>query len=506
VQVAVRILLQGLLLIGLLATTLPARAVDITAVRSWRAPDSVRLVLDLSGPVTPSLSADSTPARLVIELGDAAPAGPIALPQVNAPLKAVRLEKSTQGQRLVIDTLQEVTPKIFQLPPNEKYSQRLVIDLYQKVPPPPLTTQPPPAPVTPAPAVTDVPPPAKKPDSISSIPVMRPTEPVLSIPVIKPDSTPVADTPESRRWRNIIVAIDAGHGGEDPGAIGAKGSHEKHVTLAIARELEALLKAEPGLTAALTRTGDYFIPLQERRRIARYQHKADIFISIHADAAENRSARGASVFALSLKGAGTATSRFARMLAERENRSDLIGGAAIESPATTPCAMCWPTWWWPARLITACTWAAISSIAFPGSPPAQQAGGTSRLCRSQRAGHGVVAGRNRFYFQSGRRRKTHRQTAPARTGQGHFRRHPALQPTLSRPRQLFCLASRPAQQLHRCQHQYAAEKKVPASSDIRAANRNTEAPRGANPPASARQLPQHPTPKSSATALLRATI
>ncbi len=334
-QVAVRILLQGLLLIGLLATTLPARAVDITAVRSWRAPDSVRLVLDLSGPVTPSLSADSTPARLVIELGDAAPAGPIALPQVNAPLKAVRLEKSTQGQRLVIDTLQEVTPKIFQLPPNEKYSQRLVIDLYQKVPPPPLTTQPPPAPVTPAPAVTDVPPPAKKPDSISSIPVMRPTEPVLSIPVIKPDSTPVADTPESRRWRNIIIAIDAGHGGEDPGAVGAKGTHEKNVTLAIARELETLLKAEPGLTAALTRTGDYFIPLQERRRIARYQHKADIFISIHADAAENRSARGASVFALSLKGAGTATSRFARMLAERENRSDLIGGAAIESGDNT---------------------------------------------------------------------------------------------------------------------------------------------------------------------------
>jgi N-acetylmuramoyl-L-alanine amidase len=105
--------------------------------------------------------------------------------------------------------------------------------------------------------------------------------------------------------------------------------------LAIARELETMLKAEPGLTAALTRTGDYFIPLQERRRIARYQHKADIFISIHADAAENRSARGASVFALSLKGAGTATSRFARMLAERENRSDLIGGAAIEAGDNT---------------------------------------------------------------------------------------------------------------------------------------------------------------------------
>lgn len=313
-------MLRCLILMCLVATSLPARAVDITAVRSWRAPDNTRLVLDLSGPVTYSLSPDSTPARLVIELGDAAPAGPIALPQVGAPLRAVRLEKSGAGLRLVIDTLQEVTPKIFQLPPNEKYSQRLVVDLYLKSP----ATVTLPADMTP--------PVAKTPDTVSSIPVVRPVEPVAPAVTSKPEEKVVPpEKPDSRRWRNIIVAIDAGHGGEDPGAIGAKGTHEKNITLAIARELESLLNAEPGLTAALTRTGDYFIPLQERRRIARYQHKADIFISIHADAAENRSARGASVFALSLKGAGTATSRFARMLAERENRSDLIGGSAIES-------------------------------------------------------------------------------------------------------------------------------------------------------------------------------
>jgi N-acetylmuramoyl-L-alanine amidase len=106
-----------------------------------------------------------------------------------------------------------------------------------------------------------------------------------------------------------------------------KKTHEKDVTLAIAKEIKSQMDKEPGLTAVLTRTGDYFIPLPDRRRLARYQHKADIFVSIHADAAENRSAKGASVFALSLKGAGTATSRFAQMLAERENRSDLIGGA-----------------------------------------------------------------------------------------------------------------------------------------------------------------------------------
>ncbi|MBP8853330.1 MAG: N-acetylmuramoyl-L-alanine amidase [Moraxellaceae bacterium] len=326
-----QVLLRCLILMCLVAVSLPARAIDITAVRSWRAPDNTRLVLDLNAPVLWRVSPDSTPARLIIDLVDAAPAGPIALPQVSTPLKAVRLEKSAQGQRLVIDTLEEMTPKIFQLAPNEKYSQRLVIDLYSKV----TTTAVIPATTTTGTAnaaaeaiLTAV----KPPSVITSIPVMRPTE--LTAPIIsKPDEKPIVmmEKPESRRWRNIIVAIDAGHGGEDPGAIGAKGSHEKHVTLAIARELEAMLKAEPGLTAVLTRTGDYFIPLQERRRIARYQHKADIFISVHADAAENRSAKGASVFALSLKGAGTATSRFARMLAERENRSDLIGGAAIEA-------------------------------------------------------------------------------------------------------------------------------------------------------------------------------
>jgi N-acetylmuramoyl-L-alanine amidase len=309
---------QSLILLLLAVLALPVHAVDITAVRSWRAPDNTRLVLDLSGPVNWSQSPDSTPARLVIDLAGAVPAGPIALPQVTSPLKAVRLEKSDKGQRLVIDTLQEVTPRIFQLPPNEKYSQRLVVDLFVK------------ATVVP-PAGTE--PPVKTPDAVTSIPVAKPVtppEPVISKPEERlPVTTP--DKPDPRRFRNIIVAIDPGHGGEDPGAIGAKGTYEKHVTLAIARELEALLNAEPGLSAALTRTGDYFIPLQERRRIARYQHKADIFISIHADAAENRAAKGASVFALSLKGAGTATSRFARMLAERENRSDLIGGAAIEN-------------------------------------------------------------------------------------------------------------------------------------------------------------------------------
>lgn len=358
-------------------------AAEITALRSWRAPDNTRIVLDLDAPVKYRLSPDSTPARLVVEIDDVQTAGPLAMPPAVAPLKALRFEKSGGGQRLIIETTAELSPKIFLLPPNEKYGNRLVLDLYDKAAalaladaaaaklpeakaPEPKTPELKPAEVkVPESKPVDA---VAKPDALEKLvektaqPPIKPdaTAPILTAPVkpapqtdIKAAGKPtekLAEKPtekaqaekkavlaekvekyDASRYRNVIVAIDAGHGGEDPGAIGQNGTHEKNVTLAIARELQAQLNDEPGITAVLTRTGDYFIPLQDRRRVARNQHKADIFISIHADAAENRAARGASVFALSLKGAGSATSRFARMLAERENRSDLIGGVAIEN-------------------------------------------------------------------------------------------------------------------------------------------------------------------------------
>lgn len=370
-------------LLALLATA-GADAAEITALRSWRAPDNTRLVLDLSGPLKYRLSPDSTPARLVVELDDAQIAGPIALPTSVGPLRAMRFEKSGNGQRLIIETTVELSPKIFQLPPNEKYGNRLVLDLYDKnaagaaaqnqAPPPPSPAVTAPAaseksaaaeknPVSEKPTEPVLKPelaekPAEKPvekKAETAAPVTSPVVVAPPLPVAKPEKPvtesrspekgtgerkpaetvskpePAQEKYDAKRYRNIIVAIDAGHGGEDPGASGANGTHEKDVTLAIARELEAQLKSEPGITPVLVRSGDYFIPLQDRRRIARYQHKADIFVSIHADAAPSRAAKGASVFALSLKGANTATSRFARMLAERENRADLIGGAAIEN-------------------------------------------------------------------------------------------------------------------------------------------------------------------------------
>lgn len=353
--------LSFLLLVGALATT-QAFATEITALRFWRAPDNTRVVLDLTGPVQYRLSADSTPARLVIEIDEVQLQGPLGLSAISTPLKSLHFEKNGYGQRLIIDTTLELMPKIFQLPPNEKYGQRLVLDLYEKpMAGTPATTpaampekSPPDTARLSVPSLTKaeeaataakvlsgepLPGAVRMPEKPAPLPVAKPAEKMVAEKkpvektaepsVLKP-AGPVQEKFDGKRYRNIVVAIDAGHGGEDPGAIGLKGTHEKNITLAIARELEALLQSEPGITPVLTRTGDYFIPLQDRRRIARYQHKADIFVSIHADAAENRSAKGASVFALSLKGAGTATSRFARMLAERENRSDLIGGAAIE--------------------------------------------------------------------------------------------------------------------------------------------------------------------------------
>jgi N-acetylmuramoyl-L-alanine amidase len=131
--------------------------------------------------------------------------------------------------------------------------------------------------------------------------------------------------------RPLVIAIDPGHGGQDPGAIGLVGNREKDVTLAIARELARQINATPGMKAYLTRDTDVFIPLNKRARLARAA-KADMFVSIHADAAENRNAKGSSVYVLSLKGA---SSQRARWLADKENASDLIGGVRLEQASST---------------------------------------------------------------------------------------------------------------------------------------------------------------------------
>lgn len=288
--------------VGLLLTAVTVEAIAATQVKSmrlWRAPDNTRLVFDLSGPVEHSVFTLTAPDRLVIDINGATLAAPLTASTSNTPITAVRSAQRTPTDlRVVVDLNKAVTPKSFTLAPNAQYGNRLVVDLYDQEADAVAASTPP----TPTPAATAATPPA--------VPV-TPAQPAIKL------------TPVPNGKRDIVIAIDAGHGGEDPGASGSRGQHEKDIVLQIAKELQRQINTEKGFRAELTRTGDYFIPLRKRTEIAR-KKGADLFISIHADAAPSKAAFGASVFALSDRGA---TSETARWLADSENRSDLIGGA-----------------------------------------------------------------------------------------------------------------------------------------------------------------------------------
>ncbi|WP_296233876.1 N-acetylmuramoyl-L-alanine amidase [Pseudomonas sp. UBA4617] len=290
-------------IVGLLLTTVTVDALAVTQVKSmrlWRAPDNTRLVFDLSGPVQHSVFTLSAPDRLVIDINGATLAAPLNVATSNTPISSVRSAQRTPTDlRVVVDLKKSVTPKSFTLAPNAQYGNRLVVDLYDLE-----------ADAIAASAPSAPPAPVQAPATTPAVPV-TPAQPAIKLP------------PVPNGKRDIVVAIDAGHGGEDPGASGSRGQHEKDIVLQIAKELQRQINTEKGFRAELTRTGDYFIPLRKRTEIAR-KKGADLFISIHADAAPSRAAFGASVFALSDRGA---TSETARWLADTENRSDLIGGA-----------------------------------------------------------------------------------------------------------------------------------------------------------------------------------
>ncbi|NBA95186.1 AMIN domain-containing protein [Pseudomonas sp. R5(2019)] len=282
--------------VGLLLTAVTVDALAVTQVKSvrlWRAPDNTRLVFDLSGPVQHSVFTLTSPDRLVIDINGATLAAPLQVSTSNTPITSMRSAQRTPTDlRVVIDLTKSVTPKSFTLAPNQQYGNRLVVDLFDQ--------EADAAPAPPTPAVATAP----------AVPV-TPAQPAIKL------------TPVPNGKRDIVIAIDAGHGGEDPGASSSRGQHEKDVVLSIAKELQRQINTDKGFRAELTRTGDYFIPLRKRTEIAR-KKGADLFISIHADAAPSTAAFGASVFALSERGA---TSETARWLADSENRSDLIGGA-----------------------------------------------------------------------------------------------------------------------------------------------------------------------------------
>lgn len=252
---------------------------NVQGMRLWHAPESSRLVFDLEHNAEHKIFPLSSPSRLVIDIDDAKLLASLKdLPTSTGPIKKVRW--GTRGKkdlRIVLDLREDVEPKSFPLPPNQQYGHRLVVDLYPKR---------------------------------SGARTVEVSKPIID------------DKSSTRGKRDIVIAIDAGHGGEDPGAIGHGGIYEKRVVLAIAKKLESMLKKEKGFRPKLIRTGDYYVGLRERTKRAR-ESNADLFISIHADAFSSPKAKGASVFALSQRGA---TSEAARWLADKENSSDLIGG------------------------------------------------------------------------------------------------------------------------------------------------------------------------------------
>ena len=275
-------IIKNFLILMLVGSTLNAAA-DVDGVRVWQSPSHTRLVFDLSQPHQHKIFTLDKPYRVVIDLAGNA--------QFKPDIDKVELDstlvtnlrtgrQSNQDLRLVFQLRGAVSPKSSILPPNKIYPHhRLVVDLIE--------------------------------ENTSTL------EPIQTVKT-------VADKVAHNK-RDIIVAIDAGHGGEDPGAIGYRRTKEKTVVLKIAKELARLLEAEPGYKPYLTRTGDYYIPLRDRTRKAR-DADADLFISIHADAFKNSRAHGSSVFVLSERGASSEESRY---LAEKENEADLVGGVSL---------------------------------------------------------------------------------------------------------------------------------------------------------------------------------
>jgi len=299
-------------LILLLVTAATGAYAQVSAVRVWPAPDSTRITFESPKPIEFRVFTLRDPDRLVLEL-DAVDLSPglsrlaASIPPSDPLIRQARVGRFKPGVlRVVFDLKAEVAPQAFALKPVGEFAHRIVLDLF------PANALDPVAAFlerqriagqsgAPAPATLPAPPP-------------QPT-------AVEPSSPPAP----AAGGRQVVVAIDPGHGGEDPGAIGPSGVREKDVVLAIGRRLARLVDATPGMRAHLIRDGDYFVPLHQRVTRARAL-KADLFVSIHADAWLYATARGSSVFALSLSGA---TSAAARWLATRENEADRVGGVNL---------------------------------------------------------------------------------------------------------------------------------------------------------------------------------
>lgn len=271
-----------------LAASAHAAGQELLGMRLSSAPDNTRLVFEVSGPVQYRLFRLTGPDRVVIDFSKTRLRGKLA-PASDGIVRAVRHAVRPGGElRVVVDVQSRIQVKHLMVGPQGALGHRVVVDLSE--------------------------------ESGSARPV----------PVTAPPPAPVSEVKRSVadivRPRPVVIAIDAGHGGADPGALGANGLREKDVVLAIARRLEKLVAAESGMRPVMIRDGDYFVSLRQRTRKAR-EHKADLFVSIHADAFHDRRVRGGSLFVLSQNGA---SSEAARWLAERENAADLVGGVTLD--------------------------------------------------------------------------------------------------------------------------------------------------------------------------------
>jgi len=322
-----RRLLKGAAGTALLAlvSTRAARAASLLAVRVWPGPDYTRVTLEHDEPLKFShfMLRDAPPLRLVVDIEDIALTTQLKelvgkIEPGDPYISQIRIAQNRPGVvRLVVELKGDVSPQLYQLDPVGPYRYRLLFDLYPATANDPLMSL---VRSSSGPERLESEPPA--PLAGEPVPPATPSPPEA---VEAPSPAANARPGGGAVRRLITVAIDAGHGGEDPGATGRRGTHEKAVTLAVARRLAGLIGSDPKMRVLLTRDGDYFVPLGERVQKARQVH-ADLFVSIHADAWVRSDARGSTVFALSEHGASSAA---AATLARHENESDLIGGVNL---------------------------------------------------------------------------------------------------------------------------------------------------------------------------------
>lgn len=304
-------------------------AIAISSARVWPALEYTRLTLESAKPIRYELFSIRNPDRLVIDLKDVETNGPLSelvgkIRSDDPYIKSIRLARFKPGiTRLVFDLKSQVKPQLFNLMPVANYNHRLILDIYPAIPFDPmmalLQEEPATRTLESAPN-TD----SRLPPESESTKYKIASTQTIPQPTINSNKSTSRPRPEMRT-RMLIIAIDAGHGGEDSGAKGYNDTYEKNVTLAIARKLKELMDETPDMHGVLIRDGDYFISLNGRVKKAR-QVRADLLISIHADAFIKPHARGSSVFALSERGA---TSASARWLAKKENEADLIGGVNL---------------------------------------------------------------------------------------------------------------------------------------------------------------------------------